>query len=193
MILTHHTPDGVRRSRHQSLELYGLPAAAGSPAVTEALDEIVRVARSFSGADGATINLLPDGRQVTIAATAAESPGEIPEAHSVCATLLEQRPVSTIVVHDLSRDHRFADNPYVVGADGLRGFSSTPLVGRERVAIGTLCLWSLTPRGLTRDQMSLLDQLARAAVKVLDDARHERRGVRRFPEHRVVTPLPTAS
>lgn len=196
MLLTHETPDGVRRSRHQSLSLYGLLGGAHPPRMLEDLGEIVRLARAFTGADGAAVNLLPDGRQITVAATSAGSAMDIPEEHSVCAALLEQRPVGSIVVPDLSRDGRFADNPYVNGEiAALRGYASAPLIGRERVAIGSLCLWSLSPRTLSRDEGSLLEQLANAAVKVLDDVCRNRRTVQRFPERRLtspLTPLPAA-
>ena len=187
MLLTHHTPNGVRISRHHSLDLYGLPDDGRSAAMVSALEEIARVARTFTGADAATVNLLPAGRQVTLAATSPDAPTEMPERHSICATLLEQRPVSAIVVPDLSRDQRFADNPYVTGElAAVRGFVSAPLLGRERIAIGSLCAWWMTPRSLSRDETALLDQLARAAVNVLDDARRDRRVVTLFPE-RVVT------
>lgn len=180
MLLTHLTPDGVRRSRHQSLTLYGLVDDVVSEGTAAALSEIVRVARAFTGVDGVAVNLLPEGRQVTVAATDSDTPFEVPEAQSVCAALLEQRPVSTIVVPDLSRDPRFASLPHVNGeVAAVRGYASAPLLGNERVAIGTLCLWSLTPRTLTRDQTSLVDQLARAAVAVLDEARRDRRRDRR--------------
>lgn len=196
MLLTHHTPDGVRRSRHQSLSLYGLPDGVESPRMLDSLAEIVRLARAFTDADGAAVNLLPDGRQVTLAATSADAATEIPEEHSVCAVLLEQRPMTAIVVRDLATDHRFAENPYVNGQiSALRGYAIAPLLGHERVAIGTLCLWSFAPRALSRDQGALLDQLANAAVKVLDDARRDRRMVQRFPERRLgtrSTPSPAA-
>ena len=78
MLLTHHTPDGVRRSRHQSLSLYGLPDGVQSPRMLESLAEIVRLARAFTDADGAALNLLPEGRQVTLAATSADLATEIP-------------------------------------------------------------------------------------------------------------------
>ncbi len=186
MLLAHHTTDGLRRSRHQSLTLYGLPDDGGSDPMVESLAEIARLARAFTGADAATVNLLPDGRQVTVAATAADAPTEMPEAHSICATLLEGRPVSTIVIPDLSRDPRFAANPYVDGElAAVRGFASAPLVGHEKVAIGSLCVFSTAPRTLTRDQTALLDQLARSVVNVLDDARRDRRAVLRFPERRI--------
>ncbi|MHA3700796.1 GAF domain-containing protein [Jatrophihabitans sp. YIM 134969] len=192
MQLTHHTPDGVRRSRHQSLSLYGLPDPATPEAVVEALTGICRLARSFTGVDGAAVVLLPDGAQVTLASTDATMPVVIPERDSVCAALLEQRPVGAIVIPDLSRDVRFDDNPYVT-SKGVRGYASSPLVGHERIALGTLCVWSSTARTLTRDEALLLDQLALAAVKVLDDARRDRPVLHRFPPRRLAAPtLPAA-
>lgn len=193
MLLAHHTPDGVRTSRHHSLDLYGLPDHGGSAEMLTGLDEIARLARSFTGADAATVNLLPVGRQIAVA-SAGEAPLEIAERHSICAALLEQRPIGTVGIPDLSRDPRFADNPYVNGElAAARGFASTPLIGRERVALGSLCVVWSTPRSLTRDEASLLDQFARAAVNLLDDARRDRRVVTAFPARRIPTnTLPAA-
>lgn len=183
MLLTHHTPDGLRRSRQHSLTLYGLADGVLPVDLARDLDEVARTARTFLGADAAFVNLLPGDRQVTVASTAVDAPVEVPASDSICATLLEQRPVDTICIPDLTLDPRFRTSPFVDGTYArLRGFASAPLTGREGVALGTLCAAWTTPRAVRREEAALLVHLGRAAVNLLDDGRHRQpREVTTFP------------
>lgn len=77
---------------------------------------------------------------------------------SFCAqTILGEGP---LVVEDASHDPRFADNPLVAGAPGIRFYAGTPLTTPDGLPLGALCLIDVKPRGLApRDQL-ILEALA---------------------------------
>lgn len=188
-----HTPDGVRRSRHHSLSLYGLddgdPRTTLSAEAVTRLAEITRLARTLTGSDTAAVTVLPPGRQVVLASSGGPTI-DIPESDSICGALLASRPTRAVVVPDAAADPRFASNPYVDGRLGrIRGYALAPLLGHERLAIGTLCVASSRPRQLGETTVSLLEAFALATVKVLDDERRDLRLPGRFPARSVSAEL----
>lgn len=71
------------------------------------------------------------------------------------------------VVPDAQRDARFAHNPLVTGAPGIRFYAGAPLVLPEGMAVGTLCVIDRTPRTLTADQLRALRALRDSVVAQL--------------------------
>jgi len=68
-------------------------------------------------------------------------------------------------VEDTATDHRFHDNPLVVGQDGIRFYAGQPLKAPDGKVIGTLCVLDRKPRKLTPNQLEDLKDLA-AMVEV---------------------------
>jgi predicted PurR-regulated permease PerM/methylmalonyl-CoA mutase cobalamin-binding subunit len=79
-----------------------------------------------------------------------------------------------LVVRDLARDPRFANNPFVKQR-GLRFYAGVPLHGPNGLAIGTLCIMDTKPRELSAQEQELLKAIAEDAMedikrrRVLDD------------------------
>jgi predicted PurR-regulated permease PerM/methylmalonyl-CoA mutase cobalamin-binding subunit len=79
-----------------------------------------------------------------------------------------------LVVHDLARDPRFANNPFVKER-GLRFYAGVPLHGPNGLAIGTLCIIDTKPRELSAQEQELLKAIAEDVMedikrrRVLDD------------------------
>jgi diguanylate cyclase (GGDEF)-like protein len=65
-----------------------------------------------------------------------------------------------LVVADALLDPRFADNPFVEGAPGIRFYAGQPVHGVDGFRIGTLCLVDLEPRRLAEQDLTLLSDLA---------------------------------
>jgi PAS domain S-box-containing protein len=99
---------------------------------------------------------------------------ETPRSQSFCQHAMVTRDV--MEVPDATQDPRFADNPLVTGAPGIRFYAGAPLQSSEGVPLGALCVIDDRPRpeGLTPTQRRGLVILARAAMGRLDDRRSAR-------------------
>lgn len=89
-------------------------------------------------------------------------PEEIAEAQqtsrelSVCGHVIAND--ETLVVEDLSRDRRFANNP-LLRARGLRFYAGVPLRSHN-LPIGSLCILDIKPRRMTEREKRLLEVIA---------------------------------
>jgi len=64
-----------------------------------------------------------------------------------------------LIVRDLARDPRFANNPFVKER-GLRFYAGVPLRGPNGFPIGTLTILDTKPREMTRQEQDLLEMIA---------------------------------
>ena len=75
-----------------------------------------------------------------------------------------------MVVPDTRLDERFACNPLVTAADGLRFYAGALLKTQEGLPLGTVCVLDREPRpqGITQHQRLTLEVLARLAMNQLE-------------------------
>ena len=125
--------------RLQTLHAYGLME---TPPET-VFDEVVSLATYVFQAPIATISLLDESRQWFKARVGFEMP-ETPREYAFCTYTVLQSEV--MVVHDALADPRFASNPLVLGAPGIRFYAGAPLITREGHALGSLCVIDTKPR-----------------------------------------------
>jgi len=76
---------------------------------------------------------------------------------SLCGHVIANDEV--LIVRDLARDPRFANNPFVKER-GLRFYAGVPLRGPNGFAIGSLCILDRKPREMTRQEQHLLEMIA---------------------------------
>ena len=87
---------------------------------------------------------------------------------SICRHVVDDPSQAVLVVEDLSRDPRFADNVYVV-RDAFRFYAGAPLVGADGICIGTLCILDYRPRrALTAAERTRLARLAGLVTSELE-------------------------
>jgi PAS domain S-box-containing protein len=121
---------------------------------------------------------------------------EVPRDETFCAHAI--LGAGTMVVSDVRRDERFADNPFVVGRPGVRFYAGAPLLTPEGHAIGTICVFDVVARELSQAQGRALSALARMTAQQLElrlhvgegtadvaEAMAERRRIRRRLEETV--------
>ena len=90
-------------------------------------------------------------------------PADLAEARStardisLCGHVIANDEV--LIVRDLARDPRFANNPFVK-ENGLRFYAGVPLRGPNGFPIGALCILDTKPREMTRQEQELLKMIA---------------------------------
>lgn len=126
-------------------------------------DLVARAARGLR-VPTAMVTLVDQDRQWFKARIGME-PAQTPRAAAFCAhAILTPRP---LVVSDARADPRFADNPMVTGAPGIRFYAGVPLRIGSGLALGTLCVIDYVPREIKPAELVELVRLGRsAAVKL---------------------------
>ena len=157
-------PDGP-----DSVAAAEVPDAAGdtpSASAAPALNFLVDLAAKLCGVPFSVVNIITPGQQVQLAAAGLE-PGLCAREDSMCAKVFQQG--FTTVVPDAAADPRFADNPFVTGEiTRVRFYASAPLQTRSGFALGSLCVFSDVPAGISAEQIAMLDVLAAQVVEVLE-------------------------
>ncbi|MDA0824822.1 MAG: PAS domain S-box protein, partial [Proteobacteria bacterium] len=131
----------------------------------QAYDDIVALAAHICDAPIALISLVDDHRQWFKSKHGIDT-SETDRAHAFCAHAIAQP--DTLVVHDPLNDPRFATNPLVVGALGIRFYAGAQLITRSGAALGTLCVIDQAPRAFTAEQQLALETLARQVMTHLE-------------------------
>jgi len=73
-----------------------------------------------------------------------------------------------LVVPDATQDARFSNNPLVTNDPYIRFYAGAPLSTSDGQVLGTLCVLDTKPRGLTKDELDTLVDLAAVAVDELE-------------------------
>jgi hypothetical protein len=73
-----------------------------------------------------------------------------------------------LITEDASEDARFAGNPYVAGAPFIKFYAGAPLVGRNGMRYGTLCVVDLKRRAFSAEMYALLINFANLVVQELE-------------------------
>jgi hypothetical protein len=81
---------------------------------------------------------------------------------SVCGHVVAKNQV--IVIEDLARDRRFANNP-LLKEHGIRFYAGVPLLAPNGQPIGSLCLMDMKPRQLTEREKRLLQEYANEVME----------------------------
>lgn len=133
----------------------------------QAFDDIVFIASRACSTPIALISLVDVERQWFKARVGLDV-CETEIGVSVCQLDLDRG--ETLVIPDLTRDDRTAANPLVTGERAFRFYAGAPLILRTGTIIGRLCVIDTVarPEGLTQEQATLLQALARQVSDQLD-------------------------
>jgi signal transduction histidine kinase/DNA-binding response OmpR family regulator len=125
----------------------------------ERFDRLTRLAAALLGTRTALISLVDGGRQWFKSRVGLAAP-ETSRDVALCAhAILGREP---LVVLDAAADRRFSDNPLVAGEPHLRFYAGAPLIDRDGLALGTLCVIDPAPRAAfgPRERAALADLAA---------------------------------
>jgi GAF domain-containing protein len=124
----------------------------------ERFDRITDLAADVFGTAMAFVTLVDAERQWFKSACGITGVDETPRGPGFCAHAIFEPEV--LVVEDATRDERFADNPFVTGAFGLRFYAGVPVKGPGGQPIGTLCLVDTRPHDFGADDVRRLRKMA---------------------------------
>jgi predicted PurR-regulated permease PerM/methylmalonyl-CoA mutase cobalamin-binding subunit len=143
-----------RLAELDGLSLLDTPREADFDRMTERLTKLFKVPMAL-------VTLIDKDRQWFKSQTGL--PADLAEARStsrdvsLCGHVIAKDEV--LVVRDLARDPRFANNPFVKER-GLRFYAGVPLRGPNGFPIGTLCILDTKPREMTTQEQDLLKMIA---------------------------------
>ena len=128
-------------------------------------DALTRAAMELTAVPIALISLIDMQRQWFKANLGMQEVAQTPRdlafcAHAILSDKLMEMP-------DALADPRFADNPLVTGAPGIRFYAGAPIVLADGLRMGTLCVIDRQPRVLSDMQRQVLQELARAVAEAL--------------------------
>ncbi|WP_028651156.1 sensor histidine kinase [Nocardioides halotolerans] len=132
----------------------------------EELDSVVQLAARIAGVPKATVNIITDTEQHQVSTFGFE--GDVcAREDSMCARTVDTS--EPVIVSDASRDPRFAANPFVAGPLGrVRFYASFPLVSRDGVTVGTLCVFDDVARPVDEEAMRGVATLADRVIDVFE-------------------------
>ncbi len=150
----------------------------------ERFDRITRLVAAVLDVPIALITLVDDDRQ-WFKSRAGLEVSETSRDVSFCAHAIVRPTDRPFVIEDTLLDERFSDNPFVLGAPGVRFYAGQVVRDTTGLPMGTLCAIDRRPRTLDERGRQALGDLARLVeqelarhrdVSVLDDLdRSERR------------------
>ena len=138
----------------------------------KSFDRLSRLAAKLIGGPAALITLIDRERQFVKSAYGPLN-GNGHRDMSFCAhTILSPDP---LVVRDATLDHRFYDNPNVIGGPGIRFYAGVPLQTPEGSRVGALCVIDFVRRAQpSADDITSLKELAEEVVAQLEFRRSRR-------------------
>lgn len=136
----------------------------GSDRLETALGRVTELAAAHFGLPLAAVSCVAEDSQEFLACEGDDWTA-LDREETVCTyTILEE---GTTVVEDLSEDPRFAANETLEEL-GIRFYAGAPLVSREDLPIGTLCVYDETPRSFSGDDEAYLERLADEASQWIE-------------------------
>ena len=154
--------------RTQELERIALIEALNvlDPALGRALDPITELAAFTFGVPIALISIVDSDSQHSISRVGLDTLLRVERQWSICSCAIESHAV--LQVEDLTQDPRFNTNPAVTGPEHLRFYAGAPLVTRNGIALGALCLMDRQSRVLDDEALRQLQTLARLVVNQME-------------------------
>ncbi|WP_303230723.1 GAF domain-containing protein [Comamonas kerstersii] len=151
--------------RVQALQRSGLRSPSLLPAYKEA---VLKAANTFHVKD-AQVSLVDHEWVHTPGSLLAHdhAPDELPGLArdiSICSYVVHDG--EALVVEDVARDPRFADNPALQEAE-VKFYAGVPLRNRQGDVLGTLCIMDEAPRQMAEGEMDVLQEMAKELEEAL--------------------------
>ncbi|MDH3753651.1 MAG: sensor domain-containing diguanylate cyclase [Acidimicrobiia bacterium] len=131
----------------------------------EHFDRLTRLAAHVVGVPIALVSLVDADRQWFSSRFGLETTQTL-RRDAFCAHAIAEDAV--LVVSDARTDHRFRDNPLVVGPPAIRFYAGAPIAAPSGHRLGTLCVIDHEPRTLSSSEERALRDLAGLVERELE-------------------------
>ncbi|MCW2527565.1 MAG: hypothetical protein JWM76_2425 [Pseudonocardiales bacterium] len=128
-------------------------------------EAITRLAARVCDTPISLISLIGENRQWMLSRVGVDVT-EAPRSESVCSDVVAGG--TALVIPDLRQVSRYDTLASVNTADGIRAYAGVPVIGRDGLPLGTLCVIDTQPRQFTPDQLEALTDLAEQVVTALE-------------------------
>jgi diguanylate cyclase (GGDEF)-like protein/PAS domain S-box-containing protein len=129
-------------------------------------DALTKAAALMTGMPIALITLVDENRQWFKSNVGLSDVQETPRDVAFCSYTIQGGEIMEIP--DATIDARFAHNPLVTGAPGIRFYAGVPITLRDGLRMGALAVIDRRANMLSNDQRHALRELAHAAAEALD-------------------------
>ena len=102
-----------------------------------------------------------------VRSSAPEGRPGLPRDISICSYVV--RDGEDLVVEDVARDPRFADNPVLLEAE-VKFYAGVPLKSKKGQVLGTLCIMHDAPREIDDDELGVLHDMVKELMGTLREA-----------------------
>jgi two-component sensor histidine kinase len=128
-------------------------------------DDLTRLAATICDVPIALISLVDQHRQwfkSSVGLQLESTPRDV----SFCGHVVALE--NFLLVPDVTKDDRFADNPLVLQDPKIRFYAGAPLMTPDGYSLGTLCVIDQQPRNLSDRQIQALQALSRQVISQLE-------------------------
>ncbi len=132
------------------------------------LDKLVKIAAFICQTPISLVNLVEANQTIFKAAIGTDLKGS-PREISFCAKAIAGKGIFEIA--DATLDERFKNNPLVTGSNQIRFYAGSPLVNKDGMNMGTLCVFDVHPKVLLPEQKEALETLGKMAVMIMENRR----------------------
>jgi PAS domain S-box-containing protein len=153
--------DGTEGERLAALRSYGILDTA----FDQGFDDLAQLAADICSTPISAVTLVDADRQWFKAKVGLDAT-ETDRSVSFCQYAMVTEDL--MVVPDATLDERFADNPWVLDAPGIRFYAGAPLASPQGHPLGALCVIDTVPRHLSDGEAVALRMLARQVAAKLE-------------------------
>lgn len=129
-------------------------------------DDITKLASEIFNAPISLISLIDKKRQWFKSKIGLEEI-ETPVEWAFCNHAI-QKPNSVMLVEDATLDKRFKNNPLVTNEPKIRFYLGAPLLLKNKIPLGTLCIIDQKPRKSNSNEARILKVLAKKVAKLIE-------------------------
>ena len=133
-------------------------------------DALTALAARLCSAPFAAVTLVDDDRQ-WFKSTVGFDLDESPRSTSFCSDVVAAGQV--LSVPDTTASDRYRGKSFVTGGPGIRSYLGVPLVGRDGLPLGTICVFDRRARAFSTDQVGVLATLAEQVVFLFEQRRRD--------------------